>query len=61
MSDTFKYGCSRCGAWVEDKDIDVYHFQSVHKYHTLLSIQMCLDCRDKVFDFIENNPKGGKP
>ena len=51
-----KYQCSRCKAWVEDKDSDVYHFKSVHKPHTLLSIQMCLRCRDAVFDFIENKP-----
>ena len=48
-----KYQCSRCEAWVEDKDIDVYHFKSVHKHHTLLSIQMCLKCRNAVFNFIE--------
>jgi len=48
-----KYKCSRCGSWVEDKDSDVYHFKSVYKHHTLLSIQMCLKCRDAVFDFIE--------
>ena len=48
-----KYQCSRCESWVEDKDIDVYLFKSVHKHHTLLSIQMCLNCRDAVFHFIE--------
>ena len=48
-----RYQCERCKLWVEDKDIDVYHFKSVHKPHTLLSIQMCLRCRDNVFDFIE--------
>jgi len=52
MSGKEMYQCSRCKAWVEDKDNDVYHFKSVHKAHTLLSIQMCLKCRDKVFDFI---------
>ena len=51
-----KYQCSRCDVWVEDKDSDVYHFKSVHKPTTLLSIQMCLRCRDAVFDFIENAP-----
>jgi hypothetical protein len=51
-----KYNCSRCDAWVEEIDIAVYHFQSVHKYHTLLSIQMCLKCRDDVFAYIEKAP-----
>ena len=48
-----RYNCSRCGEYVVDSDIDVYHFKSVHKHHTLLSIQMCLECRDAVFKFIE--------
>lgn len=48
-----KYQCSRCNKWVEYKDIDVYHFKSVHKHHTLLSKQMCIQCRDIVFDFID--------
>jgi len=48
-----KYKCTRCLRWVEYQDIDVYHFKSVHKCHTLLSIQMCLKCRDMVFKFIE--------
>jgi len=48
-----KYRCSRCREWVEDKDNDVYLFKSIHKSHTLLSIQMCLKCRDEVFVFIE--------
>ena len=50
-----KYHCTRCKAWVEDKDNDVYRFQSVHKAHTLLSIQLCLNCRDEIFAFIEKN------
>ena len=49
-----KYRCSRCRVLVPDVDIDVYHFKSI-KPHTLLSIQMCLECRDVVFEFIEKN------
>ena len=54
-----KYKCSRCCGWVEDKDIDVFHFKSVHKHHTSLSIQMCLKCRDDVFSYIETGVDRG--
>lgn len=48
-----KYECSRCKKLTEDGT--VYHFKSIHKSHTLLSIQMCLDCRDVVFAYIKKD------
>ena len=54
-----EYKCNRCGDWVEWKDVDVFHFKSVQKHHTLLSIQMCLKCRDDVFFYIETEVDRG--
>ena len=51
--DEGNYICSRCKAKVRENRISNYIFYSTDKHHTLLSTQMCLDCRDEVFDFIE--------
>ena len=48
------YVCSRCEAKVEYAC--VFHFESVGDSHTLLSTQMCMECRDEVFAFIEKKP-----
>ena len=50
------YRCGRCKEWVNDGE--VYQFMSPRRPKRIfLSIQMCLDCKEKIVAFMKGKPK----
>jgi len=44
--------CSLCKR--DTGDVTTYEIKSIVEVHTLWNLDMCIDCRNKVFGFIES-------
>ena len=45
--------CNKCQSY--KKEVADYHFKSINKNHTLISLALCIECRDKVVEVLTTN------